>query len=82
LQAKDRLNDKRSYFGRRSDTVVDAKFHEEDFIGNAKKIAKYAKYTLRDDGPGIWGTPAPAHAKRGEPGYTVSYVCSLPRWFI
>ncbi|KAJ6609184.1 hypothetical protein B0H10DRAFT_1668019, partial [Mycena sp. CBHHK59/15] len=68
--AKDRLNDKHSFFGRRGETVVAAKFLTEEFIGNPKKIGKYAKYALRDDGPGIWGTPTPANVKRGEPGYT------------
>ncbi|KAJ7446242.1 hypothetical protein B0H11DRAFT_2421105 [Mycena galericulata] len=70
LKAKDRINDRRSFFGKRGLAVVDAFFQQKEFVGNTKMIARYAKYALRDDGPCIWGTPAPAGVKRGEPGYT------------
>jgi hypothetical protein len=58
-KAKDRLNDKHSYFGRRGNTVPDTFFVTQDYIGNPKKIAKYAKYALRDDGPSVWDIPPP-----------------------
>jgi hypothetical protein len=61
---------------------VDALFQSEEFIGNPKKIAKYAKYALRDDGPSVWGIPAPAGVKRGEAGYTVSSSCVSTSLFI
>ncbi|KAJ6475940.1 hypothetical protein C8R47DRAFT_1141820 [Mycena vitilis] len=70
IKTKDRINDKRSYFGKRPQSNVDALFAGPDFIGNPKKIAKYAKWALRDDGPGIWGTPSPQGLKRGDTGYT------------
>lgn len=72
FQTKDRLNEKRSSFGMRGKSVPDAFLATADYIGNPKQIAKYAKYALRDDGPNIWGTPAPQGLRRGEPGYTVS----------
>ncbi|KAJ7080031.1 hypothetical protein B0H15DRAFT_804274 [Mycena belliarum] len=69
-KTKDRINDKRSYFGRRAQAVIDIYMQGEEFLGKPKKVARYAKYALRDDGPSIWGIPAPAGIKKGEPGYT------------
>ncbi|KAF8200519.1 hypothetical protein K438DRAFT_1819271 [Mycena galopus ATCC 62051] len=70
LKAKDRLNEKRSFFGKRGVVVVDALFQSKEFVGDTKKIARYARWALRDDGVGIWGTPAPQGVKQSEPGYT------------
>ncbi|KAK6988607.1 hypothetical protein R3P38DRAFT_3228568 [Favolaschia claudopus] len=69
IKAKDRLNDKRSYFGRRAIAVVDTLFRTEEYVGKSRQIAKFAKDALRDDGPGIWGVPAPSGLKKTDQGY-------------
>ncbi|KAJ6609899.1 hypothetical protein B0H10DRAFT_1812773, partial [Mycena sp. CBHHK59/15] len=62
---------KRSSFGRRAITVVDAFFQTEKYVGKPEKIAKYAKRALRDDGPGLWEVAAPSGVERGDPRYRV-----------
>ncbi|KAJ6558979.1 hypothetical protein B0H10DRAFT_1967134 [Mycena sp. CBHHK59/15] len=68
-QAKDRINDKCSYFGCRAITTVDTFFQGEKYIGKPEKIAVYTQRALRDDGPGLWRKGAPAGLEVGDIGY-------------
>ncbi|KIM80299.1 hypothetical protein PILCRDRAFT_49899, partial [Piloderma croceum F 1598] len=57
--ARDRINEKRTYFGRQSIKIVTAFFATEPYANKPKVIAKYAKWATRKDGPGVWRVPTP-----------------------
>ncbi|KAH9959509.1 hypothetical protein BGW80DRAFT_1256435 [Lactifluus volemus] len=57
--AKNRINDKRAYFGRQAIKVVATHFNSPEFAGNHVAIAKYASWATRHNGPGIWKVPTP-----------------------
>jgi hypothetical protein len=42
-----------------------------------KRIEKYARWALRDNGPGIWEIPTPVDCvvDKKDPGYIVSLLC-------
>ncbi|KAJ7102681.1 hypothetical protein C8R43DRAFT_1141157 [Mycena crocata] len=66
---KDQINDKRSWHGKRAMLMVDTFFATAEFAGNPKKIAPYARFALRHDGPSIWEVPAPMGVKKGDHNY-------------
>ncbi|KAJ7150480.1 hypothetical protein C8R43DRAFT_951454 [Mycena crocata] len=68
-RGKDRIYDKRAWPGRRANTMVDVYFSTAEYIGHPKKIARYAKYALRHDGPSVWEVPAPMGVKKGDVNY-------------
>ena len=58
LQAKDRINEKRTFFGRQATQIVTKFFEGERFTSRAS-IAEYASWAMRTDGPAIWEEPTP-----------------------
>ncbi|KII86161.1 hypothetical protein PLICRDRAFT_143741 [Plicaturopsis crispa FD-325 SS-3] len=72
LTAKDRVNDKRCWFGRRAIAILEKLFKTAEYNGKPSKIAAYAQYATRGDGPAIYGIPAPFHcADRKSREYTL-----------
>lgn len=55
--------------------VVKEFFKGDKYAGNRKAIAKYAQWATRDNGPGIFGDPAPIDCiiMKGKPGYMVGF---------
>jgi hypothetical protein len=52
---------------------VDDHFAQVRFTGKPRKVAKYAKWAIRTDGPMVWQTPTPADCTVNSvsPGYIV-----------
>ncbi|KAH9979672.1 hypothetical protein BJV74DRAFT_780142, partial [Russula compacta] len=71
--AWDCLNKKHSYFGTKAIKVVKEFFKGDKYASNQKAITKYMQWATRDNGPGIFGNPAPidSDAKWGHPEYIV-----------
>ncbi|KAH9979671.1 hypothetical protein BJV74DRAFT_888022 [Russula compacta] len=69
--AWDCLNKKHSYFGTKAIKVVKEFFKGDKYASNQKAITKYMQWATRDNGPGIFGNPAPidSDAKWGHPEY-------------
>ena len=82
FQAKDRLNKKRTYFGRQGLKIVTEFFQGEAYANKPTEIAKYAKWAVRGNGPALFGKPTPINCtlKKGEDGYIVSpdFLCFVP----
>ena len=72
-QAKDRLNEKRTYFGREALKIVSSFFGTEKYAGHPDKIATYAAWATKSNGPSIWGIPTPIGCVVSEdhPAYVV-----------
>ncbi|KAH9984631.1 hypothetical protein BJV74DRAFT_776087 [Russula compacta] len=58
-RAKDRLNEKRTYFGREAIKIVTSFFNTEKYAGRRSAIAEYANWATHSDGPGVFGSPTP-----------------------
>jgi hypothetical protein len=58
-QAKDRINEKRTFFGRQAIKIVSAFFNTTNFADNRAWVAEYALWATRPNGPGIWEIPTP-----------------------
>jgi hypothetical protein len=56
---KDRLNEKRSFFGRQGIKIIADFFKDEPYSNKPKEIAKYARWATRGDGPAIFSIPTP-----------------------
>ena len=81
IQVNSRLYSKRSFFGSRSIQVVENFFKGDEFINNPSRIAAYAKWAVRNNGPALWRVPTPENCRHGpdSPQYTVCLqVLTLP----
>jgi hypothetical protein len=58
-QARDRLYEKRAYFGREAIKIVSIFFQADKYAGSRKAISTYAQWAGQSDGPGVWGKPTP-----------------------
>lgn len=75
FEARDRLNDKRSWIGRQAVKIVKELFNSPDYVDNPTAIAEYAQYATRVDGPALFGKPTPiTHTDPLLPSYKVSYA--------
>lgn len=74
LQATDRLNEKRAWFGSEAFRLVDRFFQEKDYVNNPSKISQYAQWATRGDGPALYSTPTPmaCTVSDSDPKYIVS----------
>ncbi|KAJ7473659.1 hypothetical protein B0H11DRAFT_2236488 [Mycena galericulata] len=72
-KARDRVYDRRTWFGGQATEIVFSFFQEDQFT-DAKDphvaIAAYANYALRPDGPMLWKEPAPENLAPTDDGYT------------
>ena len=75
-QSRDRLNEKRTYFGRKASKLVKAFFNGDKYASNRRAISKYARWATRGDGPSIYGKPTPIDCVTG-PDYIVRYFIPL-----
>lgn len=74
-QAISRLHDKRHWFGASTKKVVEAFFAGPEYIGQPKRIKRFAKWAIEANGPAWYESPSPRGLLRGEAGYSVR-VCS------
>lgn len=76
IQSKQRLDDKRAFFGRQALKVVGEHFKTKPFIDNPEAIAKYATWAARKNGPGIFAVPTPIDCivNKTSPDYIVSFI--------
>lgn len=79
LQAVDRLNEKRSWFGSIALETIDKFFNQAEFKNKPEAIKTYALWATRGDGPGLYATPTPIHVTvlAQDPAYIV--CCLLLR---
>jgi hypothetical protein len=76
LQAVDRLNEKRSWFGSNALETIDKFFNGAEFINKPEAIKTYALWATRGDGPALYATPTPIHVT--VPTQDLTYiVCCL-----
>ncbi|KDQ63883.1 hypothetical protein JAAARDRAFT_187284 [Jaapia argillacea MUCL 33604] len=61
--AIDRINEKRSFIGRRALEIVAEYFSNSPYAHDASEIAKYAQWASRPNGPGIFKDPTPIDCK-------------------
>ncbi|KAJ7458785.1 hypothetical protein B0H11DRAFT_1924588 [Mycena galericulata] len=72
-KARDRVYDRRTWFGNQAAELIFALFQGRDFVeaeDPVAAIAAYAAYALRPDGPMLWKIPGPEGFEVGEDGYT------------
>jgi hypothetical protein len=76
LQSRDRLNEKRTFFGHKAIKLVSDFFKGETYLNKPKAIAKYAAWAVRGNGPALFGKPTPLSCTvpRGSEGYIVSLL--------
>ena len=56
---KDQINEKCSFFGSQAIKNITDFFKGDQFQNDPTKIAKYAMWALRTDGPAVWEIPTP-----------------------
>jgi hypothetical protein len=76
MQAKGRLNEKRSFFGREAVKIITEFFNGAGYANKPKAIAKYARWAVRGDGPGLFSEPTPIECvvPKGTNGYIVCFL--------
>ena len=65
FQVNSRLYSKRSFFGSRAIQVVEHFFKGNEFIDKPSRIAQYAKWAVRNNGPALWRVPTPENCRHG-----------------
>ena len=77
LQAVDRLNEKRSWFGSTALETIDKFFNGAEFVNKPEAIKTYALWATRGDGPALYAMPTPINVTVPMQDHTYIVCCLL-----
>lgn len=75
------MQDKRHLIGVMTLKVVDVFFASADYADKPQKIARYAKWAIKKNGPAWYEVPTPRGLILGDAGYAVRYSIGISTLF-